>query len=107
VSEPLGEIDELEDGRVRVGAGVDELVRRQPQNFANDRRNVRVHDERLQMPIERAAHLDRAVGQLGGKRAIPFVEPGSPRAIIERCLRGSLRGVSAGRGKNVAHHRER
>ena len=56
MSEPLGEVDELEDRRVFVGPRVDELVNGKPQYLADNRRQLLcLCEKRLQVPVEACA----------------------------------------------------
>ncbi len=108
MSEPFGKVDELEDRRMFVGTRVDELVDGKPQYLANDRRQLLcLGEERLQIPVEAAPHLDAAVGELRGEGAIAFAAARAPRAIIEGSLRAAFDRRRAGHGKNVAHNLQR
>ena len=62
-------------------------------------------DERLQIPVERAPHLDRAVGEFGGKRAVARVQ--TPLRRDSRALPAHLAPSVCGRGKDVAHDLQR
>ncbi len=104
----FGQIHEFEHGRVRIRSSVDQFVHRQTQNLVNDWRKLRAPfaDERIEVPVERATHLDRAVGQFGCERAIARSKVRLARTIVERLLRAAL-GSPAGCYEHIAHGQQR
>ena len=66
-----------------------QLIRPEPQDLG-DRLRQRLRalaDERLQLEVEKAPHLDRAVRELGRERAIARRELGLAQPVIERLAR--------------------
>ena len=103
------EIDEFENRCMNVGFGVDEFEDREAQDFVHDdrQRMTSIADERREIPIQSAAHLDGAVGQLRCEGAVARIEVGLARAVLERFLRSAFRRVGAGRREDVAHDHQR
>src|SRR5579872_1426387 len=94
VAEASREIDRLEDGGMLGDtAGEQQLVGTEEERFA-DRLRQRVKTfphVRAQIPLEEAAHLHRAIGELGRQSEVTRIELSAARAEIEALLRASSR----------------
>ncbi len=66
--------------------------------------SVRMTEERIEIPIQGATHLDRAVGQLGSEGPVAIAQLRSPRAVVERRLRATI--VQSRLRKDILHHGE-
>src|SRR5579863_7664920 len=109
MADALRHVDELENGGVHVGARVRKFVDPEAQHFAHrGRQGTRASsDHWVEIPIERAPHLDRAIGEFGGECTLPHAGFRCTYAIVERLLRAARAGARSGRRKHVAHDRQR
>ena len=98
-------IDELEDRRVDVGSRIDQLVHRQAAKLRVSTGGsvaLRSPMNGCEIPVERAAHLDRPVRKFGCKCAIARVEIRLSRAIVERFLCAAFEALGERRERRRA-----